>query len=166
MKQILASILALALLLCLIGCRKEPQQAGIPFYYCAAQPSYSTGSTAISPEYRRGVPQDSLFLALEVYLGGPASEELRSPFPEGLTLAAATQQGSTVYLTLSRELADLTDLELTIACGCLSLTAMALTQAERVEISAVSGLLNGQRSIVMDKNTLLLQDVAGEGESR
>lgn len=164
MKRFLSLTLALGLL-CLAGCRQEaPESQGTAFYYCVAQREYTTGSTALSAEYRSGVPRDALTEALDLYLAGPVSSELRSPFPEGLKMVGAYQEGSTVYLTLSPELTDLTGLELTLACGCLTLTTLALTGAEQVQIRAVSGLLDGQRAITMDKNTLLLLDTATEGE--
>lgn len=165
MKQFLSFILTLGLLFSMAACHQdaaEPQGAAL--YYRLAESDYSTGSAALSAEYRTDVPRDSLTQALKMYLNGPKSSDLQSPFPEGMKLIGAYQEGSTVYLTLSRELSDMTGLELTIACGCLTLTTLALTDAEQVQIQAVSGLLDGQGAITMDKNTLLLLDTAGEGE--
>lgn len=164
MKKNLSLILVFALVL-LAGCRQEePKPQGIPFYYCAAQPAYSIGDTVITAEYRSIVPTDSLQQVLEIYLMGPRSEGLVSPFPEGLQILSVNQEDKTVQLVVSLELAALTGLDLTMACGCLSLTCLALTDAEQVQISPIYGLLDGQRTITMDKNTLLLLDSSREGE--
>ena len=165
MKRVLSLVLILAALLSLSAClREDDQPEGMAFYYCAARSDYNVGSTALTAEYRTDVAEDPLQQALERYLDGPVSAELRSPFPEELKLMSAYREGSTVYLTFSRELTDLSGLELTMACGCLTLTTLALTGAQQVEIRSVSGLLDGQRAITMDKNTLLLMDTAAEGE--
>ena len=166
MKQFCSFTLILAMLVCAVGCHQESSEPEeIAFYYCVSQPDYSIGSTALAPEYRGGVPQDSLHQTLELYLSGPLSSDLQSPFPQDLKLVGVNQNGSTIQLTFSPELATLTGLDLTIACGCLTLTTLALTSAQQVEIRTVSGLLDGQRTITMDKNTLLLLDTAqDEGE--
>ena len=165
MKRFLSAALILGFLLSMSACyREDTQPQGIPFYYCVTQPDYTTGSTVLSAEHRSDVPENSLLQALELYLAGPKSAELQSPFPQNLKLVNAYQEGSTVYLTLSPELAALDGLDLTMACGCLTLTTLALSGAQQVEICAVSGLLDGQRTITMDKNTLLLLDAATEGE--
>ena len=163
MKKILSLFLVIVLLISLVGCSREaPEPEGIPFYYCAAETSYSDGDSVITAEYRSSLQGDTLQETLENYLAGPLSRELRSPFPEGMRILAAWQDGSTVYVTVSRELTGLTGLELTIACGCLTLTCLALTDGTQVEISPIEGLLDGQRTITMDENTLLLLDTAAE----
>lgn len=163
MKRFLSLLLCCSLLFCAAGCRQQADEIdGTPFYYCAKTASYSADGMALDAEYRMDVPVDSLTSALDLYLQGPLSQELLSPFPQGIRLVGLYQNGSTVFLTFSRELATLSGLDLTMACSCITLTALALTDAQEVEIRVVSGLLNGQRSIVMNKNTILLQDTAGE----
>ncbi len=162
MKQILCFAVILALLLA-SGCKSKDDPSGTPFYYCVSSPSYGQGSTAITQEYRDGIPSD-LMEALQVYLEGPESADLVSPFPADLTIVSAIQEGAIVYLTVSMEMTALRGLDLTMACGCLTLTTLALTDAEQVQISSIYGLLDGQRTIIMDKNTLLLYDNSQVGE--
>ena len=165
MKRFLSTILILSFLLCTTSCyQEETEPKGIAFYYCVSQRDYTSGSTVLSAEHRADVPEDSLPQALELYLSGPLSPDLLSPFPQNLKILGAYQEGKTVYLTLSTELAGLSGIDLTIACGCLTLTTLAIANAEQVEIRTVSGLLDGQRTIIMDKNTLLLLDTTVEGE--
>lgn len=163
MKNVLCFFLILALLFA-AGCSNGEKPEGTPFYYCVVNPSYSQGSTAINEEYRSEVPRDSLMATLEVYLRGPESSDLVSPFPDGLQVLSVSQEGDILLLTVSMELTTLSGLDLTMACGCLTLTCLALTDAEQVQISSIYGLLDGQRTITMDENTLLLLDAAVEGE--
>lgn len=163
MKKSLCYIIVLMLLLA-AGCSSQGEPDGTPFYYCVTNPSYKQDSTAIDKEYRDEIPTDSLTAALEVYLAGPESSNLVSPFPEGLKVLSANQEGSILYLTVSMEMTALSGLNLTMACGCLTLTCLALTDAEQVQISSIYGLLDGQRTIIMDENTLLLLDNSQAGE--
>ena len=158
MNRSLCCFLIIATLFLTACSNQQSQPIGTPFYYCAVQADYSSGSTAILEEYRQDVPSDSLIAALELYVNGPQSPDLASPFPDGMQVISATQEGDTVYLTVSMELTTLTGLDLTMACGCLTMTSLALTDAQQVQISPIYGLLDGQHTITMNKNTLLLHD--------
>jgi germination protein M len=165
MKKFLCLILLFSMLLWVAGCSEDaPEPEGVPFYYCILQPDYAPENAILSPEYRKEIAVGSLEEQLALYLQGPISAELRSPFPEGSRLVGISQENGTVYVTLSPEITLLTGVDLTMACGCLTLTILSLTEAQQVQIRSVSGLLDGQRSITMDKNTLLLLDGAGKGE--
>ena len=164
MKRIICFILVLTLLF-VGGCsKKSKQNQGTPFYYCAASPSYSTNSCVILEEYRNDIPEVSLLEILECYLAGPQSSDLTTPFPKGLVILSAEQDGDLLQLVVSMEMTGLSGLELTLACGCLTLTCLALTDAQQVQITPIYGLLDGQRSITMDKNILLLFDNSKAGE--
>ena len=165
MKKWIAAVLSLLCLAGLAGCQKEePAAPGTAFYYCAADMAYGMDAAAIQAEYRQVDAQEPLPELLEYYLAGPASAALRSPFPAALRLLDASVEGSTVYITVTDALAALSGLELTLACSCISLTCMELTGAEAVVISAQDALLAGQKSITMDKNSILLLDTVSEGE--
>lgn len=163
MKKILSFVLICTTLTFVIGCQQTPEAPhGIAFYYCVTASDYNVGSTSLVAEHRVDVPSDSLLDAMTIYLKGPLSEDLQAPFPSGLSLVGVYQNNKTVYLTFSRELAYLTGLDLTIACACVTLTALDISGADQVEIRTVAGLLDGQRAIIMDKNTLLLLDTVQE----
>ena len=85
-------------------------------------------------------------------------DSIRSPFPAGLSLLNYQVEGNTVYLNLSYHLATLTNMDLTIACSCIAMTCLELTGAELVSIEADGQLLDGQKSILLHKNTTLLTD--------
>ena len=161
MKKLLSALLSICLIMCLFGCHQEsdtPQ--GTPFYYCKKDPSYQEDSTALTAEYRTDALDQSFNEVMEIYLQGPQSAALYSPFPDDLRLIGVHQENGVIYLTFSRELSQLSGLSLTMACSCITLTALTLTGANQAEIRCVTGLLDGQRSIIMDKDTLLLLDTA------
>lgn len=165
MKRWIALILIGLSLIHLAGCEKEaPAPAGPAFYYCTADISYSMDSTAIRAEYRENAAQNILQEMLVKYFAGPSSADLRSPFPIGMKLVEVRMDSGTVYITVSDALATLSGLELTLACSCITLTCLAYAGAEQVVISANDALLDGQKSIIMDQNTLLLLDTVLEGE--
>lgn len=159
MRKWIAFILAAALCLGLWGCSKQSQyESPVQFYYCAQELSYTVGSAAIRHETREGAGMGSLEQVLGIYLAGPESEGLRSPFPAGVKLVEVRQEADTLYVTLSAGLARLSGLELVIACGCITMTCLSLTDAETVSIQAENALLNNQQAIVMDADSLLLLD--------
>lgn len=165
MKRMILFGLSLALLVSCLGCnRPQTQEEGVKFYYCVADPVCSEENGVIASEPRGGIEDRTLLFILEFYLAGPQSADLRSPFPEGLQVISAQLQDQTLCLTVSGELCALSGLELTLACGCLTLTCLDLTEATRVQITSEFGLLDGQESITMDKNALLLQIGNPEGE--
>ncbi len=159
MKRFISIFLCFLCLTLCFGCAEdapEPQE-GTHFYYPLADLSFQPGSTCYDGEIRALDPKDWVQI-LNIYFAGPESEHLRSPFPAGLLAQQTVLEGDTVYITVSDHLATLTGLDLTMACGCLSLTAMELTGGQRVVINAEDALLDGQKSITMDKNNLLLAD--------
>ena len=164
MKRIICMVLCLMLLAACVGCQKEGQPGGnsIAFYYPNAQLSYQASSAAITPEYRTFHQWENWAQVLNIYLGGPETMGYDTPFPAGLRVVKTVMENDTVYVTVSQELTSLTGLELTIACSCLAMTTLELTGAKTVVLRATDGLLGGQKSMTMDKNTLLLLDTAQE----
>ena len=165
MKRIFCFLLCCVMLGIMLGCNQQEDEVhnGNAFYYPLAQLSYDTNSSAITAEYRSVEGSNSWTDILNVYFSGPQSEKHTNPFPAGLQVKKADMEGSTLHVTLSKEMAQLTGLELMMACSCLSLTSMALSGAENIVIRAEDSLLDGQKSITLNKDTLLLIDKA-EGE--
>lgn len=162
-KAICLFLCCICLLLC-FGCSEEaPDASEVPegplFYYPTAQLAYQPGSKAIDAEARVMPAQADLAQMLNIYFLGPETAQLLSPFPSGLRIVKTTVVDKTVYITVSDHLTELTGLALTMACSCLTLTTLELTGAENVVINAQDALLDGQKSITMDKNNLLLTDV-------
>ena len=162
MKRLMGFLLCLLLVLGCTGCKDAPEgNPPLNFYYRTASLSFSAGSTSIKKEARDVPEQDSWAQVLNIYLAGPEDSSLRSPFPANLQTVKTTMENKTVYITVTRELAALTGLDLTLACSCLALTCLELTGAQTVVISAEGELLFGQKSITMTKDTLLISNTAG-----
>lgn len=150
MKQLTAMILLCTLLLS--GCGdtlKEP----VTFYYLNSNYEEDM-SPAIGSEQREAAGhRDDLMYLLALYLMGPAVEDLRSPLPRGTTLQSIEQHGANIILTLSDMSDSLADARFTMACSCLTLTCLDLTDATNITI------ISGDRSITLNANNLLLQDL-------
>lgn len=160
MKRMICLLLSGVLLLVCCGCAKKTpvQQDGIVFYYPNAQLTFQPGSSIYGSEVRSLATPDNWAQVLNIYFLGPEGEHLTSPFPSGLTVKKTIMTKDTIYITVSDHLTELSGLDMTIACSCLTLTAMALSGVERVVINAENALLDGQKKISMDKNNLLLSE--------
>ncbi len=151
-------ILLCCALLCCCGCApKQNSEAHVQFYYRSQSASDSLLEAEARPELSRSATLDSL---LTVYLKGPKSQTLTDPFNGNIRLISVTQNGSTLNVLLSREFSRLTRLPLMIACSCITVTCLGLTDATEVTIRAQDSTLDGAESITMDRNTLLLLDDA------
>ena len=161
MKKIICLLLCCISLLVFFGCAEEEPEVeqGLCLYYPVAQRSYQPGSSAIGSEARALDEQTALDQILDVYFLGPEAEHLLPIFPSELRIVKTAIEDKTVYITVSSHMAELSGLKLTIACACLTLTTLELTGAETVVINAEDALLDGQKSITMDKNNLLLTDI-------
>lgn len=162
MRKTIAFLICL-LLLC--GCEKTQElQTPVTFYYPSNEVSYDIGCSFIEQEIREGAQMGSAENIMHVYLAGPENDQLCSPFPAGLQLLGMRKDGQTVYLTFNQTLASLSNLDLTLACSCITLTCLDLTGAQQVCIDAENSLLAGQKSIKMDRSSLLLTDFSFQGE--
>lgn len=152
-------LLAALLLLPLWGCSKNNMAHPVNYYYLQKDALSDTSSNVIAAEVRDGAAhREQWVYLLGSYLRGPISYSYTNPFPSLLQLRKADLQGDHLYLTLSEHLADLSGLDLTLACACLALTGMELTGAESVEIQAEGRLLNGKRVLVLNRDDIELLD--------
>lgn len=159
MKQALLLLLCAALMLPLSGCGEEASyQYPITFYYQGTDLSYDAQCTAIAGETREGADYDTLEQILLDYLQGPVSENLATPFPAGLALVSVTLTEDTLHLTFSKHLAELSGLQLTVACCCIARTCLELTEAENICICAEGSLLYGEQSVTWNRDNMILID--------
>lgn len=165
MKRFLCIILCLLLLLSMTACghKKEEFTDPVHYYYLRVQSQdnihHGSDDSVMLPEVREGhgLLEDTGRL-LENYLAGPVSETCRSPFPAGTVLVGWEMDGTTLCVTLSDQAAELTGIDLTLACACLARTFMELTGAGAVRIRAESLELDGKVSITMNQSILVLLD--------
>lgn len=169
MKRTICLILSAVLLFGLCACSQDRDnfQQPVIFYYTHPEEliSFNSEEGVVSSEMREGKNYtNDLQGLLDLYLCGPVSDELRSPFPAGVNVQTMVPEGNTLQITLSPEFAKLTGLDLTIACACLSMTVLELTEYEAVRIDAADALLDESNSITMTWDSLLRLDIANVQE--
>lgn len=166
MKKLLSLLLILCLLL--TGCMNQSNSyiTELKFYYPLQTADYTMGAAYVQPESREGAGMDkSLTNMLNQYLKGPVDPiTYRMPFQYNTQVESISRNSKMLDITLSRGFATYTGLELTIACACLTMTCLELTDAEVIRIRAKDATLDGAEFIEMSKDSLLLMDIVEEVE--
>lgn len=142
MKKRLA-VLALIALALLSACA-APQAAPAPatenmisFYYCQTELQYGAQSGTISSELRTIADESDFAAWLPVYLRGPLSGELTTPFPRAVNVESVSLNGACATVVLSAEYGALVGIERTLANACLTRTLTQLDGVESVRIEVV-----------------------------
>lgn len=160
MKRIASAFVCFLLLLSLFGCALEKPNIKEPvkFYYQRSSFAYHTEESVIHAENREaaGHAADLAYL-LSSYLIGPTEEGLISPFPAGTKLVSLQQQEHTILIELSDAVHTLSDSQFSLACACISLTCMELTDAQTVTV------FNGNQTLSTSREQLLLFDESTVG---
>jgi hypothetical protein len=159
MKRLICLILLAVLFL--PGCDTQEEEFVEPvnFYFVKANVAYFSSDGVITKEVReaQGHRQDYVYL-LEMYLRGPESGEVRRVFPKNVELVQLELSENSALVILNDATARLTGLDLTIACACLTATVCDMTGVQMVTIKAETQLLDGNKSITMQRDHLLLLD--------
>lgn len=159
MKRILTLLLCTALLLCGCGTGQPKYDEPVTFYYQRTEYIFGQTDSVIAAETLEGAQINAnLSSLLEAYLQGPTSEQLQNPFPADTRIEKVTRQGTVLQLKMNDKFSQLSGMELTIACACLSKTVLSLTDCTAVQIILVGELPDTQRIITMDNQSLLLMD--------
>lgn len=160
MKRILCVLLNLVFLLAFAGCTLEESSIKEPvrFFYQRSEFAYHTEDSVIRAEIREaaGHAKDLPYL-LSNYLLGPTEDGLILPFPSGTKLISVQQEENTVTVVLSDTLRSLSDSQFSLACACISLTCMELTNAQTVTV------INGDQTLSTTRDQLLLFDESTVG---
>ena len=165
MKKVFALLLALALLM--TGCHgtEEAEKIRSPYtyYYKASEVDYNREDGVIRGEVReiQGHEGDLLWI-LEDYFQGPKQENLVSPFPKDLAVLDCQVREGVAFLKLSEEFSNLSGIELSVASACIAHTLFGQEDISAVSISVEGGLLDGKQSLTLDRDGILLEDVAGD----
>lgn len=150
MKKGICILLSLLLVIGICGCG---QSQDIRFFYPRAEILYGAPDGVIASETRDLNRNDfDLTYLLKLYLEGPISQELYSPFPRGTGLESLSYAGGQLFLVLSEPFASQENLEYMIACACMASTCFALTDAETVTIKTAN------TSITLTPESLVLED--------
>lgn len=164
MKRMLCMILSMLLLIPVWGCQTQDSDGKYLFYYPRSDYGYNTlegkfYNSIIETEFREEISGQSLSELVRVYLDGPHDQSLSNPFPQGLSLESVSTDGQFLSITVSNHLSELTGIRLMIACACLGRTGMELTNTDSVQICCKSALLDGQKFIALDKESVIFDDI-------
>lgn len=141
--------LFLIILLLISGCSGKDHAK---FYYSRLEFQYHSPDSVIVSEYRdiTGHANDLSFL-ISLYLMGPLEKDYVSLFPSGVRLLDVELAEKHLTIELS-EIETLSDAEYSLACACMALTCLELTDAQDVTITS------GSRSVTIDPNQLTIYD--------
>ena len=167
MKRLTAFLLLFLMLFSLCACSQEKEIVYPVTYHYLRSPlpgdeiSHGAADSVIATDVRdgNGYQNDYTYL-LDIYLLGPLDRNCRSPFPVGTNLKNLSLENGAATILLSDDFAELSGIDLTLACSCLTLTVMDMTGVESVTIRAEDSLLDGKESITMDASMLILVDHA------
>ncbi len=161
MKKCLCLVFTAVMLVCLFGCKNRTENT-VSFYFLRQEYTAGAQDSVIAPETRdiSGHQEDLNFL-LQLYLGGPLEDTLRSPFPTGTRLVSAKLNGDVLTLILSPEFSQLENIQLTLSGACIASTCFNLTNAASVEI--FSGESGDMPLITMTRDSLTLLDDSNNG---
>lgn len=152
MKRGICFVLAVLCLFCLNGCNRKDE---ILFFYPRTEIQYGSADAVIASEPREidSAGNDMTFL-LKLYLEGPISQELHSPFPRGTTLESLSYAGGQLFVVLNEPFSELENMDYLIACACIASTCFALTEATSVTVKTQ------KTSITLTRDNLVLEDIA------
>ena len=153
MKRILSLFLVLLLLLC--GCNNgtASTENTFTFYYLEHEYQYGQAASMVAPEHRESASQrKDLMYMMNLYMMGPAEEAHIMPLPAETRINCHEMEDGSIKLELSGAARLLSDSEFSLACTCLSLTCFNITESPEVTV------VNGDRSITINRNNYLLKD--------
>lgn len=163
MKRLIILCLVL-LLIPLAGCQKDTTQFEHPVtvYYRRAEPTHGAANSVIASTMIEGTGHENDYsYLLSRYLKGSDDPLFARTFPRGTTLVSFKLDALTAKIVLGYHFSSLSEMDLTIACVCLTRTVMELTGCQEVIISAESTKLNGQNFIILSADSYLLLDTVG-----
>ena len=155
MKRMLTVFAVICLIPALFGCGligNDAEDKAL-FYYSRLEYAYGSAESIIVAEQRdiTGHAHDLKYL-LSLYLMGPLDEELTSLFPGTTRIASTVLDENILTIELIAADKDMTESQFSLACACMSMTCLELTNAETVTI------VSGERSITLSADDLLLFD--------
>lgn len=159
MKHISIFFLVISLLVSMVGCSRIPKDELVTFYYPRAAYTYQGEDSVIASEARSKDGHAVWSKLLQYYIQGPEDIDLINPFPADLDIASVQADGTVLKIIVSDHLADLSEIQLILACASLAKTAMGISGATSVRISCVTKLIGDKSYIVIDDSTIIFEDM-------
>lgn len=156
MKRFFCICTSLLLLLSLCSCAfpSGKGKSDTNFYYRRTEYQFNKDpASIIVPEKRdiSGHGEDIPYI-LSLYLMGPLSEDLKSPFPSYTKLISAEVNADTLSIELTDASSIMSGSKFSLACGCMALTCLELVDVSTVVIHC------GDKIISLQADDILLQD--------
>ena len=142
MKRLTSLMMVLCLLLS--GCGAVASQDGgnhVLFFYEQRGASELTADTMVASESRTTYA-GALGPVLELYFRGPVQDDLISPFPDGTELISVEQGENGTELVLSNAFFSLQEVDLAVACACLTRTVCVYTGETSIILSDELGRIH------------------------
>ncbi len=159
MKRLLCLFL-IAFTLC--GCTEHKNAHSVPvkFYYLSRDPQDPSRSGLIKSQTREGYGYSGdLYRLLELYIAGPETATMSSPFPTGTRIESVNAEGSEAYITFNSIYTLLSGYQLTVANVCLAQTLFDNTELHTVHIRVMDTELDGREQITIHKDQLVYSDL-------
>lgn len=159
MKRMLCLILSICLLAGFTGCADDSYQDPANFYYRQSHINYDSEDGIIGAEIHDLTDlRDDTEALFAAYFSGPESSSLETPFPRDTHVVSWSVKNNTLELVMNEAFAALSGVELSIACACISQTFLGIFSVRQVVIRAEHSALDGNNSITMTADNLLLKD--------
>ncbi len=157
MKRIFSIILVCSLLLSGCGFFGARIREPVLFFYLCEHYTKDLCCVIVPEEREASGHAADLPYLLALYQMGPVDEELRRPLPIGTRIKSERQENQ-ILLELSDAAHSLSELDFSLACACLSLTCLDITDADTVTIAC------GSRTKTMTRDSLILSDIPEQTE--
>ena len=143
MKRLISLLLVVLLL---TGCASFGNKVSEPvtFYFLrshskdSAYDDYFAKGIIGSEEREASGYRSDLKNLLTFYFRGPLTPDLTSPFPMGCRVLDVHQDNNHLSITLNPILAEKSEMDITVACACLAMTCLELTDVDTVQIEATN----------------------------
>lgn len=157
MKRIIFFFLAITLVLSFCGCKGKPDSIEQPasFYYLEANAEKNVFAAEIRETKQFS---NDLQAIADDYFSGPTGDAYVNVFPADLHTVSVEIQDAKLILTVSDELSLLSGLDLSIACACMGMTLLEITECTQIEILTQTQPLDGKSSILLTLDDLYLLD--------
>ena len=152
MKRFACLILTFCLLF--TGCSVSGDRIKEPvlFYYVFEDYEKDMEQVIVSEVREAAGHRNDISYLLALYSMGPSNEDLKSPLPRNTRIALLEHNADNMVLSLSDAVLNITEAEFTLACACISMTCMELTDVQQITVTC------GDRTITMQRDHLLLND--------